>query len=58
MKSDCGPYGTPRRVAIDLGSVSFGLVQDVDLFGVSEEHLGSEMKGRSGMQSRDGPSLH
>ena len=33
------PYCAPCGMAIDLGGISFGLVQDVDFFLVSEKHL-------------------
>lgn len=52
----CGPYSAPGRVAVDLGSVTFRLIQDVDLFGVSEEHLGGKLKKEK--QRQNGETDH
>lgn len=46
------PYSAPCRVAIDLSSVTFGLIQDVDLFRVSEEHLANQLKKKNEDQRR------
>jgi hypothetical protein len=35
----CSPNGTPGRMAVYLNCVAFGLVEDVNLFLIGDEHL-------------------
>jgi len=46
------PDGTPGRMAVDLGSVSLGLVEDVDHLFVAEKHLARNERSRRTVPGR------
>lgn len=52
----CVPDGAPSGVAIDLGSVALGLVEDVDHLFVPEKHLAGMNYGGTVANESDVPS--